>query len=369
MDGAAATITGWAGTPNASTGSVSFKVPGTLKNGYHSVTVSNGVGSADYDNGFIVIGQTDTSGVDLRVSNAAATSATEILVQFSKAVDPRKAELASHYRITATQGASTVQVLSAEVERPDLTTVKLTTLPQSEIQYTLKVTDLVDLAGTPLAAPSGTLPSDPSSTTFRGYGAGFGNQQDSDGDGITDADEQRGYTITIHYADGTTKQRDVTSDPYNSDTDNDGLDDASEKQAGSDPRSPDTDGDLVNDNFEWNVIYSSPADADTDADGISDGYEYTWLGTSPLLADTDGDQINDGDELFSRNRNPLVADIPDQQISISNVRLQLDQRFSYVDETGKATSTDYTTDATLETETNSSTSNTTTYDACWFCMG
>ena len=355
VDAKKATIASWLGTSDTNPGTALFKVPAGLANGYHSLTIANGVGSASFDNGLIVVGQPDTSGTELRLSNAASTSNTQILVQFSKPVDPRKAELPDHYRITSQVGASNVTVVSAEVERPSLTTVKLTTLPQSEIAYNLKVTDIVDLAGNPIAAPSGTLPSDPSATTFRGIGPGVTGQQDTDGDGITDADEQRGYTITIVHTDGTTEQRFVTSDPADADTDNDGVTDDQEKHAGSDPRSPDTDGDTLSDNMEWNVLLSNPADQDTDNDGIQDGYEYCCLGTSPLLADTDGDQISDGDEVFARNRNPLVADLPAESISVGDVRLQLDQRFTYQDDTGHTVSTTDSAQSTLETDTSHTT--------------
>ncbi|MEO6349571.1 MAG: IPT/TIG domain-containing protein [Candidatus Limnocylindrales bacterium] len=348
-----ATISSWLGTTDSSAGTIVFKVPTGLANGYHDLVVSNAIGSSSADNGLIVVGQPDTSGIELRLSNAAATSNTEILVQFSKPVDPRKAELPDHYRITALQGAATVKVVGAQVERPSLTTVRLTTLPQSEISYTLKVTDIVDLAGHPLAAPSGTLPSDPSSTTFRGIGAGVTGQGDTDGDGVTDADEQRGYSIVIRHTDGSTETRSVTSDPFDADSDNDLVTDDQEKHAGADPRTPDTDGDTLTDNQEWNLLLSNPADQDTDRDGIQDGYEYCCLGTSPLLDDTDGDQISDGDEIFTRNRNPLVADLPAEMISVGNVRLQLDQRFTYVDEAGHRISTTDSAQSTLQTNTSS----------------
>lgn len=355
VDGNEATVSSWLGTTDATAGSVYFKVPKDLANGTHKVVVKNAIGKATLDYGLVVVGQADKSNTELRLSNAAATSNTQILVQFSKGVDPRTAELPDHYRITSDdpQSAATVKVVSAEVLRPELTTVRLTTLSQSEVSYTLKVTDIVDLAGKPIAAPSGTLPSDPSATTFVGIGASSSDQVDSDGDGLTDADEQRGWTVNIRATDGTITTRHVTSDPLNPDTDGDGVTDDQEKHAGSDPRSPDTDGDTLSDNLEWNVLLSNPDDQDTDGDGIQDGYEYCCLGTSPLLADTDGDQISDGDEVFARNRNPLVADLPAEAISVGDVRLQLDQRFTYEDSTGHTTSTTDSATSTLETDTSS----------------
>ena len=57
------------------------------------------------------------------------------------------------------------------------------------------------------------------------------------------------------------------------DTDNDGLTNLQEFQAGTDPRNPDTDG-----------------------DGVLDGAEVK-RGTNPLSADTDGDGLSDADEI------------------------------------------------------------------------
>jgi len=373
VDSKVASITSWLGTLDGTPGSVQFKLPTGLPNGYHSLKVSNGVGSAEIADGLIVTGQADTSGVELRLSNAAATSATTILVQFTKAVDPLKAELPDHYRITSVTGASTVKVIKAELERPDLTTVKLTTRPQSEIEYVLKALDIVDLSGKPIAAPSGPIPADPSATKFLGFGASSGgetdcdgdgipdgtDQADCDGDGITDADEQRGYTIQIRHTDGSVETRAVTSDPDLADTDGDDHFDGEEKHSGSDPRSPDTDGDTLPDGLEWNVIYSNPSDQDSDGDGTQDGFEYWSLGTSPLLDDTDGDQLSDTEEVFSRNRNPLVADLPAESISIGDMRLQLDQRFTYLDEAGHTVSTNDSFQSTLETDTSSTHSDST----------
>ena len=343
-----ATIISWQGTRNLALGRVQFKIPAALRNGAHHVRVTNAVGETVLRWGLVVVGKPDSSNTELRLSNAAATSNTQVLVQFSKPVDPRKAGLPEHYRITGTSGGATVTVVSAVVERPSLTTVRLETRPQSEVEYKLKAVDIVDLSGNPIAAPSGPLPADPSATTFVGIGPSRDGQVDSDGDGVTDADEQRGYTIEIRSASGSITKRAVTSNPSDPDTDDDGVSDGEERHAASDPRSPDTDGDTLTDNLEWNILLSNPADQDTDSDSIQDGFEYCCLGTSPLLDDTDGDQIGDAEEVFSRNRNPLIADLPAHTISIGDLRLQLDQRFTYVDETGRTVSTTESAASSLE---------------------
>jgi len=89
--------------------------------------------------------------------------------------------------------------------------------------------------------------------------------KDSDGDGLTDAEEEA-----------------LGTDPALADTDDDGLDDAVEVEGGTDP-----------------------LNADTDADGVWDGDE-AGLGTDPLNADTDADGWSDGDEVAG-GTNPLYA--------------------------------------------------------------
>lgn len=62
------------------------------------------------------------------------------------------------------------------------------------------------------------------------------------------------------------------------------------------PEPIDTDGDGLTDAEEIS-LGTSPIVADSDDDGLSDFEEVrTWL-TDPLLADTDGDGFNDGDEV------------------------------------------------------------------------
>ncbi|MFL6388274.1 MAG: carboxypeptidase regulatory-like domain-containing protein [Terriglobales bacterium] len=89
------------------------------------------------------------------------------------------------------------------------------------------------------------------------------------------------------------------------DTDNDGLTNLQEFQAGTDPRNPDTDGDGVLDGAEVKRG-TNPLSADTDGDGLTDADEIR-LGTDPLNPDTDGDGIPDGVEV-KLGLNPLVAD-------------------------------------------------------------
>jgi hypothetical protein len=57
------------------------------------------------------------------------------------------------------------------------------------------------------------------------------------------------------------------------DTDNDGLSDRREQELGSDPQKKDTDGDEVNDGDEVLIWHTDPIHPDTDSDGYPDGQE------------------------------------------------------------------------------------------------
>ncbi|WP_240360320.1 adventurous gliding motility protein AgmC [Pyxidicoccus caerfyrddinensis] len=88
------------------------------------------------------------------------------------------------------------------------------------------------------------------------------------------------------------------------DTDGDGLTDAEEVTLGTDPNNPDTDGDGLTDGLEVNVGDTDPLDDDSDDDGVMDGTEdadhdgiVDANETDPNEADTDGDGLTDGLEL------------------------------------------------------------------------
>jgi hypothetical protein len=104
------------------------------------------------------------------------------------------------------------------------------------------------------------------------------------------------------------------------DSDGDGLSDAEEARLGSNPRSPDTDGDGWSDLLEskypkdFHILVADPGcpanlRVDTDGDGLLD-CEEEYIGTSEVNYDSDGDGIPDGVEWFAGTR-PSVADMSD----------------------------------------------------------
>jgi hypothetical protein len=128
---------------------------------------------------------------------------------------------------------------------------------------------------------------------------------DADGDGLTDANETKGWNITVTRQVGGTSTYHVTSEPNVTDTDSDGLNDTREFNLGCDPRLVDTDGDGLSDAEEAR-LGTDPTHWDTDGDGLDDATELTFL-SDPKLADTDGDGLNDGEE-FGFGSNPIIDD-------------------------------------------------------------
>lgn len=304
------------------------------------------------------IGTPDTTSP--RVTGAVATSPTSVLVTFTEpmrggsggAEDPSRYGIAS---LTAGgAGSQALLTVTGAALAPDGRSVTLTTLSQSEIEYGLKVVGVADLAGNLVVPPDRD---NPYQVQFHGMAAS-GPGVDSDGDGLSDAAEQRGWTVVVRRADGTITTTTVTSDPLLADTDGDGLTDLEEKTYLTNPRSADTDSDQLSDYWELNYVYSDPTAQDTDDDGLIDGLEWWFFRTSPNLADTDGDQIDDGDEINFGNRNPRLADLPLPGIEVGAVDLQLDVRFSATSQRGTRELESATFSSTLSQSESRSTSNT-----------
>lgn len=147
------------------------------------------------------------------------------------------------------------------------------------------------------------------------YDLNAGGGTDTDGDGLSDADELILGTDPFNPdtdGDGVDDGLEVLiaagsgcPDPLNSDTDGDGLSDWQELNFGPNPCNPDVDGDGLSDGYEVS-IGTDPNTADTDGDGLSDGAEDS-IGTDPLDPDTDGDTLIDGLEI-AFGSDPLITD-------------------------------------------------------------
>ena len=292
-----------------------------------------------------------------KVTTAGATGNTTLVVQFSKPMGDSAVDPLQYSVVRDPDDARGVDVLSARFTSASRTSVELTTGSQSEVMYRVRVADITDVTGLPMAERvivNGQVILDPTSAVFAGRAPGPEDQVDSDCDGLFDHEESTGYQVRVELSTGSEALRDVSSDPGTpgmdcespapaddtdgdgvpdaQDTDRDGLDDATEKSLVTDPRDTDTDDDGLTDDVEYNEIYSDPVAQDSDGDGITDGLEVTFFITSATLEDTDGDQIADGDEVNLGNRNPGLADLPKPAIEIGEMDLGLDVRF--VDVTG-----------------------------------
>ena len=88
------------------------------------------------------------------------------------------------------------------------------------------------------------------------------------------------------------------------DSDGDGLTNADETLYAADPNNPDTDFDTISDGDEIYVYGTFPWAWDTDNDDISDGKEVFITYTNPRSADSDGDGYSDSDELYYYRTDP-----------------------------------------------------------------
>lgn len=168
---------------------------------------------------------------------------------------------------------------------------------------------------------------------------------DSDGDGLSDYEELRvhgtnplywdtdgdvlGDYVEVHRygtnpllqdsdGDGLSDSfelLDYLTDPLAADTDGDGLIDSEEKRLGCHPKKVDTDGDGLYDGDEVIVWRTNPVLPDSDGEGINDGEEVREYRTDPNKADTDGDGLTDFEEIRLYHTNPLEVDTDGDGVS------------------------------------------------------
>lgn len=106
------------------------------------------------------------------------------------------------------------------------------------------------------------------------------------------------------------------------DSDGDGLTDVKEDEIGTDPYDPDTDKDGLSDGEEFNQYGTDPLNSDTDFDGLKDGYdEVRKYKTNPLLRDSDDGGVADGHEVIEDGTNPLN---PADDLILFELNIQFD---------------------------------------------
>src|SRR3989454_516428 len=153
---------------------------------------------------------------------------------------------------------------------------------------------------------------------------------DLDGDLLPDGQEIASRTFRF-IIDGVSVDRNIRTDPFDFDTDHDGLPDGAELLPGpeaslTDPTDSDTDRDGLGDGPERLTYGSDPTLTDSDEDSLSDYVEVTPrvfraeidglvverpLVTSPVMTDTDGDGLADNEEWEGVSRYGFITDPTD----------------------------------------------------------
>ena len=111
------------------------------------------------------------------------------------------------------------------------------------------------------------------------------------------------------------------------DPDRDGLPTSQEQQIGTDPYDPDTDKDGLKDGEEVNKYQTDPLNPDTDWDGLKDGPEVHRYSTDPTKRDTDNGGVADGHEVIEDNTNPLD---PSDDLMLIELYIQFDKDKSII---------------------------------------
>jgi hypothetical protein len=248
----------------------------------------------------------------VEIIDVLSTNNTTVQVTFSRPLSD-DAKNAFHYKITRPgyddqKGwHALLDIIDVDL-RDDGLSILLTTSPQSAVTYQMEVLGIRDTNGNPLNPLLGE------EILFVGTAPFM--LRDLDGDGLSDADEQYGWTVPVVLQDGSKMSREVNSDANNPDSDGDNLTDNEERAHTTNPRSADTDGDGLSDDLEIHMYLSNPLYTDTDEDGIGDGDETLMFLTSPVLMDTDGDGADDFQEIMTGGRNPRLAEMPQLSLEL-----------------------------------------------------
>ncbi|MHA1699130.1 MAG: hypothetical protein ACTSWN_09860, partial [Promethearchaeota archaeon] len=146
---------------------------------------------------------------------------------------------------------------------------------------------------------------------------------DSDDDGLTDRQE-----VLIYSTNATSNDTDSDglmdgdeihmyfTDAIDPDTDSDGLWDYDEIMIYfTDASNSDSDLDGLKDHYEIFVSYTDPTNNDTDSDGLSDGDEILIYHTNASSNDTDSDGLIDSDEILVYNTNATNNDTDSDGLS------------------------------------------------------
>ncbi|MGB1698141.1 MAG: hypothetical protein ACPHK8_07055, partial [Thermoplasmatota archaeon] len=140
---------------------------------------------------------------------------------------------------------------------------------------------------------------------------------DSDNDGMPDAWE-RNFGLNPNFADDGAEDADrdglTNREEYEASVDllsQRGFDALFDPKIGLNPHLPDTDGDDLPDAWEYNFgldpLTPSGEGEDTDGDGLTHREEFE-AGSNPNVLDTDGDNLNDGLEVKQYGTNPASKD-------------------------------------------------------------
>ena len=139
---------------------------------------------------------------------------------------------------------------------------------------------------------------------------------DTDGDNLPDGYE----ALTL----GTDSTKPDTDDngvlDCDEDFDEDGLTNLQEYELGTEPYNDDTDGDGLNDGEEINTYITDPLKVDTDDDGLEDGDEI-YFETDPLNPDTDGNGVLDGDE---KRFQTFIHKVENEDCAVTEVRVSME---------------------------------------------